>query len=448
MLTRRNKQFQRHLTATQLGDNENTTVVFVNEVDSMCRDICAASKLDPVDVVLIRGSVDGGGAVVKLSFCFISKSEVPAASSSTVFSGRGVRKTYLFVAVTGIEESYDVLRKMLACIDMDKLAAFFANAKLIWANDTKMNWIFAGMSHGGKRPCTACLWKPSDRWNDALPRRTFGGNIHDAASFVEATKGKSDSFRKRMVKEFNNCVTVPVLQCEPETMIETVLTVNPLHMKLRCTNKTIKHMNEVAPATTTVYLKKLGVHKEGYHGEFEGRPCSKIVSGYVLLASVVRDECKNVLQQQVQVTRLGNKRRRVSSRNCEQQLEQLVQAHPATPYVDLYKAHDGIMRCCYGSDLNKEYEHCFLDYKRAVDKIRCSMSVSMHMLADHTPLFCAALNSGTVDYSEETHESLHDEFKQFKTQWKVPPVGAPKHSDFLLRMVGGLNAAHAFSPSV
>ncbi len=52
---------------------------------------------------------------------------------------------------------------------------------------------------------------------------------------------------------------------------------------------------------------------------------------------------------------------------------------------------------------------------------------------------------GLLMYSEEAAEHVHSESKRFYKQWSVPPVGAPKHAEFLLRMVNGMNAAHLFS---
>ncbi len=52
---------------------------------------------------------------------------------------------------------------------------------------------------------------------------------------------------------------------------------------------------------------------------------------------------------------------------------------------------------------------------------------------------------GLLVYSEEAAEHLHSESKRVYKQWNIPHVGAPKHADFLLRMVNGMNAAHLFS---
>ena len=122
-----------------------------------------------------------------------------------------------------------------------------------------------------------------------------------------------------------------------------------------------------------------------------------------------------------------------------------VAQHPVTAFVDVFAAADSFMKCYYGDTVDDNLLHCLADFKHAVLQIGWSISVSMHILADHVPDYCARHSRGLRSVSAEAHESLHQEARRFLAQWKVPPAGVPFHAAFLARMVAGMNAAHAFS---
>ena len=171
--------------------------------------------------------------------------------------------------------------------------------------------------------------------------------------------------------------------------------------------------------------------KERYHGEFEGRPCSLICRSHEVLRDVIQAERK------VYVTKSGErKRRRVSLRNAA------VVKHPALKFADAFQALDGVMKFCFGEHLVRKYKHCIEDFKLAISSIGCSVTVSMHMLIDHTPRFCEQHNCGLLRFSEEAAESLHAECKKYVQRWKVPKLENTRYAQFVEGMLSAINAHH------
>ncbi len=104
---------------------------------------------------LIRGNVDGGGSgpfsgSIKVSFSFIDPTcDVSSGGSKKT----GVRCAHVFAIATGVKESYEVVKVLLGLFDFKIMEAMFPQAKLCWQQDTKMNWLMSGKSHGGTFPC-------------------------------------------------------------------------------------------------------------------------------------------------------------------------------------------------------------------------------------------------------------------------------------------------------
>ena len=193
-----------------------------------------------------------------------------------------------------------------------------------------MNWLFSGMSQGGTKPCIACLWRPSDGFNNTLPCRSFGDNSRNAAAYCDATDSNSMSAQERAVKNFNNCVRQPALTCAPHVLVGDVLTPNPLHMKLRCTNKILGHFKTDAATMCAAYIDKLGLRHEQYHGELEGRSCSKVVERYETLRELVLEECQRAAEKAVAFARRGAKQQRISRRSLRENVATRVLNHPAS----------------------------------------------------------------------------------------------------------------------
>ena len=108
---------------------------------------------------------------------------------------------------------------VLQLLDERALRKCFPNAALVWAADTKMNWLLSGQTNGGMHPCVTCKWTTPDAFDNSHKRRTFGGNSVSAKQFVEHTRGKSDSYTKNARIHFMNVVKQPMLDCAPQVEI-------------------------------------------------------------------------------------------------------------------------------------------------------------------------------------------------------------------------------------
>ena len=219
------------------------------------------------------------------------------------------------------------------------------------------------------------------------------------------------------------------------------LTPSPLHLKLRTTNKLFYKLEIAYPSTYAWLISQLKVEKEKYHGEFQGRPCSIICAWHQVLRAVIAEEAVQACA--VFITQDGSrKKRRISRRTSSRSAAE----HPALCYADAFEVLDGIMKFCYGESLVDQYRHCIADFKLAVTRIGSSVTVSMHMLVDHTVHFCDEHQCGLLRYSEETAESLHHECKRFLARYIVPKFGRVRHKELMMRMLSGLNADHLYAP--
>lgn len=134
-----------------------------------------------------------------------------------------------------------------------------------------MNWLYSGKTHGGTYPCVACLRHRTASFRDVNKLRTFVENTANAVRYRATVEGISDSFHKKAYSEFNNCIRAALVGDEADGVILEKLTPNSLHMKLRVINKLMNDMSKAYPDVAEEFVKGLGLTKERYHDEFEGR---------------------------------------------------------------------------------------------------------------------------------------------------------------------------------
>ena len=192
-ITARNHLFLPFIESTSV---ENGTAMYLSNMPEVCRLICREARIDAEQIDLIRGSCDGGGDSVKISFSFIDVKAVGKARNNHEQLATGVRKVFIFVLTTGVNESYTIMKHLLKLIDLQSLKQQFPNAVLTWAQDTKMNWIFAGKSHGGRSACIACLRQHTDKFNSALPLRTVAETESDVQKYLKLIDGRLASFAR------------------------------------------------------------------------------------------------------------------------------------------------------------------------------------------------------------------------------------------------------------
>ncbi len=138
-------------------------------------------------------------------------------------------------------------------------------------------------------------------------------------------------------------------------------------------------MEKASPEVAREFLDRINVLKERYHDEFEGRHCSLIVKSSSVLRSVIKEASEQIVAENnvVRRTQGGVKRRRVATRALESEMSTLVTQHPLCQFATAFEAQDGIMHFMYGAQLVEKYSHCIDDYRRAIDAIECSVTVSM-----------------------------------------------------------------------
>ena len=180
----------------------------------------------------------------------------------------------------------------------------------------------------------------------------------------------------------------PLVPYDDDDVVLQTLTPNPLHMKLRSVNKLAHELEKAQLHIATEFFNRIGVTKGRYHGEFEGTPCSLICRRHEVLRNVI------TAARRIFVTKDGkHKRRRVSRRNQHEVND------AALNDADAFQALDGVMKFSYGAQLVRKHQHCVEDFKVAVSRIGCSVTVSMHMLIHQTPHCCEKHRYRSSGYS-------------------------------------------------
>ena len=159
----------------------------------------------------------------------------------------------VFLLASGVE----VMKNLLQLVDINTLMHFFTT-RLVWAQDTKINWQFSGMTHGGVLSSNVCWRRSSRTFDDQQKLLTFGENTAEAARYLQFFSGKRDSFKRSAYKKFYNCVRRALIKFDADDIMIETLTHNPLHMKLRSMIKLVIEFERAFPDIATQFIERIG----------------------------------------------------------------------------------------------------------------------------------------------------------------------------------------------
>jgi len=109
-------------------------------------------------------------------------------------------------------------------------------------------------------------------------------------------------------------------------------------------------LDRAYPEVAMDFISCIGLSKEQYHDEFEGRACSTIARNHNVLRNVLEE------QRHMYVVRNGSrKKRRISSRLSAHLAE--TTHHSALHVADALEVIDGVMKFMFVRHLDESYRH-------------------------------------------------------------------------------------------
>ena len=349
---------------------------------------------------LIRIGLDGGGGFMKICSSIF---DVEAPYSSTLQSGQavkkfkdsGVKKVIILGIAQGVQENYVNLKKLWINIGLDKLDYDFTIA-----TDLKLANIMLGMqNHSSTHPC---CWCDIDKNN--LDKK---GNLRTIASLYELFADYYDATLKSKTKvkskDFGNVIHCPLIDL-PDNEIPVYEKVPPpeLHLMMGTVNHVLAQLENVWPGVQGWY-QAINIKKSDYHGGcLEGNDCRKVL-------------------------------RKVES------LKERCPDHLGV-YVTVLKLFDTVVKDCFGSDLSKNYRKSIKNFSIAYRQLGISITPKVHAVLFHVEDFCEFTGKGLGPWSEQTSESLHQEFSKCWKKFFVKSTDNPVYPERFLAAVQHFNS--------
>ena len=101
---------------------------------------------------------------------------------------------------------------------------------------------------------------------------------------------------------------------------------------------------------------------------------------------------------------------------------------------------ENVVKACYGSELAEGYKEIIKNFKEAYSRLDISITPKIHAVFFHIEEFCDLTGMGLGPWSEQTSESLHQEFKQCWQKFYVKDNDNPIYKDRLLAAVQHFNS--------
>ena len=267
------------------------------------------------------------------------------------------------------------------------------------ATDMKLINILLGMqSHS----CThLCCWCDTDKNNldKKGKQRTFSSLIDLFYEFKDANAKKEDAAK------YGNVIHVPIIEgVDGDTPVIEKIPPPELHLLLGPTNKMYSGLENVWPGVEA-WLQSIHVKKTDYYGgQFEGNDCRKILKKIDSLET----RCPTVFM----------------------------------PFVAAFRSFNDVVAACYGYNLASDYKQKIRKFRFDYMKLGISVTPKIHAVFFHIEEFCDFSGTGLGAFSEQTAESLHQEFSKCWENFFVKDFDNPAYPERFLSAVKMFNSLH------
>lgn len=181
-----------------------------------------------------------------------------------------------------------------------------------------------------------------------------------------------------------------------------------LHLMLGVVNTIFAHLLTECEEDALSWVKTCNVQRDITHGSpsFNGNSCKILLKNLDLL----RSRSKNI--------------------GC-------------LKYIKALEAFKNVVNACFSKKLHPDFNTIIIVFKESYLELNISVTPKVHAIFYHVLDFCTAKQCGLGFFSEQAIESVHSDFKNIWTKYKV----SPSHSDYPRRLNRALceyNGLHAF----
>ncbi len=239
------------------------------------------------------------------------------------------------------------------------------------ATDLKLCNIMLGlMSHSSMHPCCWCDIDMNNLHKKGK-QRTFGSLLELFFNFHDAKVDRSKA------KDFGNVIHSSIIDDDSVDMSTPVIYKVPppeLHLLLGTTQHLYDSLSKLWPGIDA-WLASINITKSDYFGGcFEGNDARKILKNI----SSLEERCSEDLRS----------------------------------YIETFRKFDDVVSSCYRHDLAENYKDNIAEFSSLFFNLMISVTPKIHAVMYHIEEFCDYSGTGLGPYSEQTSESLHQEFKK------------------------------------
>ncbi len=341
---------------------------------------------------------DKGDDTVKVSATLLELDDagVPRSVPIAGFKSSGVKAVQL-LAIAVAEETYDVVDQLMSSVQLKQ--------RTFLCLDHKTKLTVTGVSGGSPiHQCDVCCWdkrsgddEKHEKWNGSP--RTFADNRAYHNAWVAAGSQKKDA------QDYMNCTKLPIHmfdQCDGP--ISEVVVLSGLHLTINIVSRLAIHGSEKprssnaecrevlsAWLTADLYLKK-------HHGRdaWEGNKCITMCAprAIVKLRKRIANQQRSSADRIMGVVADGRR------------------MHKASLYADALEAFHFVRAATFGDAVHDDAAQRIECFRVAYLALNIDVSRTVHVVLRHLLPFCRRWRCGLLHFIEQTHESVHREFRQ------------------------------------
>ncbi len=371
--------------------------------------------------------LDKGDDTVKVSVTLVRLDDdgIPRATSIGIggYKTTGV-KNLLLLAATVASEDYDTVECLMNALPLPPGMRY----KVVV--DHKMKSSVCGLSGGNPtHPCEICTYDRNkndnyDEQKDGVVRRTFQQLRADNAAWRAAGSVSKNQ------RQYNNVIRPPMQFLPHEGEVWDTITLSGLHLTINITSRIANHGMTNGTRAATKLMKQwleddLALKKFAQRDEWEGGKCVFIISP------------RSIAKLQA---RIDSDTRATSDRLAASRTRDI---HPAMKYLNALVAFRNVRTAAFGASVSDDAELRVAEFRAAYLKLGLSVSRTVHVVLRHLVPFCRRNRCGLGPFVEESHESLHRDFRLYHSRQYRSNTQHPEYIKYLLHAVLTYNSLHA-----
>ena len=191
---------------------------------------------------------------------------------------------------------------------------------------------------------------------------------------------------------------------DESTLILRVVPPPELHLLIGPVNTIYDELSKVWPDCEE-WIKRLSIKREDYHGgQFNGNDSRKLMKNISILEEFAPSK--------------------------------------VNPFIETFKAFNEVIKSCYGTNLFPNYKELIKNFRICYRRLPINVTPKVHAVFFHVEDFCELVGMGLGPWSEQAAESLHADFDNVWTRYKVRDIDHEKFGKRLFEAVVAYNSQH------